>query len=74
MSDISQSSIDILEAEKIAARQRLLKLPPNEAQEQVNQTLHAELWRVEIDAPWVDRLPRTNDPNAEWLCDDSDHA
>lgn len=69
MSDISQSSIEHLEAEKIAARQRLLKLAPHEAQNQVNQTLHAELWQVEIDAPWVDRLPRTNDPNAELLCD-----
>lgn len=61
MSDLSQDPIETLEAEKIAARQRLLNLSASEAQQQVNQTLHAGLWKVEIDAPWVDRLPRTND-------------
>ncbi|MGG6268178.1 hypothetical protein ACQ4M3_33245 [Leptolyngbya sp. AN03gr2] len=62
MSDISQSSIDTLEAEKIAARQHLLKLSPAEAQNQVNQTLHAELWRVQIDGCSIDRS--TNFPLA----------
>ncbi|BAU15488.1 hypothetical protein LEP3755_60470 [Leptolyngbya sp. NIES-3755] len=63
MDDISQSPIDILEAEKIAARQRLLKLLPTEAQSQVNQTLHAELWQVQIDQRDIDRsadFPSTN--------------
>jgi hypothetical protein len=68
MNNPSERSIDQLEAEKIAARKRLLQQPLGEAQQQVNQVLQAESWQVKIDNPWIERIPRTNDP--ERLSDD----
>jgi hypothetical protein len=65
------ASIETLQAEKTAARQELLKHVPSDAQWQVNQTLHAESWKAEIETPWIERLQRTNDATSEWLTDDS---
>ena len=53
---IDRSSAE-LAAEKIAARQKLLAMPPDEAQELVNQTLHPHLWTLDPDQdPWEESI------------------
>lgn len=45
----SDLSSEELEVEKIAARQKLLSMPPEEAQALVNQVLHPHLWELDPD-------------------------
>jgi hypothetical protein len=47
-----------LAQEKIAARQKLLAMPPQEAQELVERTLYPQYWElVTPDFPWSESLP-----------------
>ena len=48
MSSLDSSSMGQLAAEKIEARQKLLKLPPEEAQARVDRILHPSLWKVDV--------------------------
>jgi hypothetical protein len=61
MSEPQERSIEELEALKVAERLRILQLPPNIAQAEVNQILCAESWTVDLQVPWEDSLPSTED-------------
>ncbi|MEO0377224.1 MAG: hypothetical protein AAF329_21955 [Cyanobacteria bacterium P01_A01_bin.17] len=53
---IDRTSED-LAAEKIAARKKLLSMPPEEAQALVNQILHPHLWELDPDQePWEESI------------------
>ena len=50
-------SSEELAAEKIVARQKLLAMPPEEAQALVNQTLYPHLWTLDPDQePWEESI------------------
>ena len=62
MSSLDSSSMEQLAAEKIEARQELLKLPPEEAQARVDRILHPSLWTVDItENVWEPLLPSQDD-------------
>jgi hypothetical protein len=47
----------LLAQEKVEARQRLLEMPPQQAQEIVNNILFPELWDIDLEnLGWSDRL------------------
>lgn len=53
---IDRSSED-LAAEKIAARKKLLAMPPEEAQALVNQTLYPQYWTLDPNQdPWEESI------------------
>jgi len=50
-------SSEELAAEKVVARQKLLAMPPEEAQALVNQTLYPHLWTLDPDLePWEESI------------------
>ncbi|MGB7415387.1 MAG: hypothetical protein WA902_14365 [Thermosynechococcaceae cyanobacterium] len=53
----SDCTSEELAVEKIAARRKLLSMPPEEAQTLVNQTLHPHLWELDPDQdPWEESI------------------
>ena len=48
---------EALAQQKIAARLRLLELPPEKAQAIVEQTLYPQLWECREDHQWEESLP-----------------
>lgn len=49
------STEDLL-AQKIEARKRLLELNPQEAQQQVDQVLYPQYWKIVDEPGWEDSL------------------
>jgi hypothetical protein len=56
--EISCESFEQWAYAKIAARERLLVMPPEEAQQLVNQTLFPQYWKFRPeDADWEETIP-----------------
>jgi hypothetical protein len=54
---LDEEKYKLLAQEKVEARQRLLKMPPQQAQEIINNLLFPELWDIDLEnMGWSDRL------------------
>jgi hypothetical protein len=54
---LDEEKYKLLAQEKVEARQKLLEIPPQQAQELVNNILFPELWDIDLkNINWSDRL------------------